>query len=235
MIFTVDKSPRSTYIKVNCSPLDLPLKRPQRGTFLRAMPAEPDTKRAVSFIDGQNLFRHAKEAFGYDYPNYDPVKLSNAVCAYKGWISHGVRFYTGIPSAKRDPRRHDYWQRRFLFMKRAGVVVTSRPLRYQGANLTPTEKGIDMRLGLDVMRMAYRGELDVAIIFSQDQDFAEVAKEIHDISRSAGRKPEIVSAFPSGPTATSHRGIDNTLWFPMDRAFYDACLDPRDYRPRRKP
>lgn len=36
------------------------------------------------------------------------------------------------------------------------------------------EKGIDLRLGLDVVRMARKGELDVAAIFSQNQDLAEV-------------------------------------------------------------
>ena len=31
------------------------------------MPAEPGIKRAVSFFDGQNLYRHAKNAFGYHH------------------------------------------------------------------------------------------------------------------------------------------------------------------------
>lgn len=44
---------------------------------------EPSTKRAVAFFDGQNLFNHAKAAFGYDYPNYDPTKLFNAICVDK--------------------------------------------------------------------------------------------------------------------------------------------------------
>ena len=98
---------------------------------------------------------------------------------------------------------------------------------------TPHEKGIDLRLGLDVVRMARSGQLDVAVIFSQDQDLAEVAEEVRDISRSANRWLKVVSAFPDSPTATAKRGIDKTDWFPMDQAFYDACLDPRDYRPRR--
>ena len=33
---------------------------------------EPAIKRAVSFFDGQNLFRRAKAAFGHYHPNYDP-------------------------------------------------------------------------------------------------------------------------------------------------------------------
>ena len=72
------------------------------------MPAEPEIKRAVSFIDGQNLYRHAKDAFGYHHPNYDPRKLSDAVCANRGWINCGVRFYTGVPSADGSPMWHGY-------------------------------------------------------------------------------------------------------------------------------
>ena len=126
-------------------------------------------------------------------------------------------------------------------MRRDGITVFSRPIRYRTEQVhlpdgaieeveTPQEKGIDLRLGLDVVGMAYRGELDVAVIFSQDQDFVEVAVEIRNIARTEGRWLKIASAFPSGPQATARRGIDKTDWFRMDRAFYDACLDPRDYR-----
>ena len=205
------------------------------------MPTEPDIKRAVSFIDGQNLFRHAMSAFGHYHPNYDPKKLSDAVCNAHGWINHGVRFYTGTPSAEHEPMWHEYWTRRLTEMKRSGIVVTARSLQYKIERIPledgslreiaiPREKGIDLRLGLDVVRMARRGDLDVALIFSQDQDLAEVAQEIRSIVYSEGRWLKIASAFPSGPNATVNRGINSTDWFRMDQQFYDACLDPRDYR-----
>ena len=95
---------------------------------------------------------------------------------------------------------------------------------------TEREKGIDLRIGLDAVRMAREGQLDVAVIFSQDQDLAEVASEIRGISRSQNRWLKVVSAFPVGPDASTRRGLDGTDWFKMDRAFYDSCLDPRDYR-----
>ena len=206
------------------------------------MPEEPEEKRAVSFFDGQNLFRHAKDAFGHHHPNYDPVKLAAAVCAAKGWTSVGVHFYTGVPEAERSPKWHGYWMRRLTEMSRAGVEVTSRRLRYRHERVrlpdgtdhyvpVQREKGIDLRLGLDVVRLARNGELDVAVVFSQDQDLAEVALEVRDIARAQGRWLKIVSAFPHGERATSARGINRTDWFRMDREFYDACLDPRDYRP----
>ena len=208
------------------------------------MPEEPTEKRAVSFFDGQNLFRHAKDAFGHHHPNYDPVKLAAAVCAARGWNSVAVHFYTGVPDAERSPMWHGYWTRRLTEMRRAGVDVTTRKLRYRTERVrlpggtehevpVQREKGIDLRLGLDVVRLARNGELDVAVVFSQDQDLAEVALEVRDIAQAQGRWLKIVSAFPHGEEATSMRGINSTDWFRMDREFYDACLDPRDYRPDR--
>jgi hypothetical protein len=64
------------------------------------MPAEPLVKRAVTFIDGQNLYHSVRESFGYTYPNYDVVALSQSICQTKGWDLAQVRFY-GIPGQKR--------------------------------------------------------------------------------------------------------------------------------------
>ena len=49
------------------------------------MAPEPAVKRAVAFVDGQNLFFAAKDAFGYTHPNYGFPALADAVCASKGW------------------------------------------------------------------------------------------------------------------------------------------------------
>lgn len=208
------------------------------------MAVEPATKRAVAFFDGQNLYRHAKDAFGHHHPNYDPISLFDAICLDKGWENRGVRFYTGTPDARRDPRWHGYWANRLFAMRRAGILVESRPIHYRKTEIpmpdgsvetgyVAQEKGIDLRLGLDVVRLARVDQLDVAVIFSQDQDLAEVAKEVREISRDADRWIRVVSAFPSGARATSARGVHGTEWYPMDQPFYDAHLDPRDYRPRR--
>lgn len=206
------------------------------------MPQELRTKHAVCFIDGQNLFRHAKAAFGHYHPNYDPIKLSEAVCERSGWLCTGTRFYTGVPIPEHDERWHGYWHRRLTAMRRGGVHVTSRKLRYTREEVThpdgsteeilvPREKGIDLRLGLDVVRMARGGQIDVAVIFSQDQDLAELAREIRDIARSTGRWLKIASAYPDSLSARPRKGIDSTDWLPIDQTLYDACLDPRDYRP----
>ena len=128
-------------------------------------------------------------------------------------------------------------------MGRGGVKVFSRPLRRRYARirlpdgsahtlLTREEKGIDVRIAIDVIRMAYEREYDVALLFSQDQDLSEVAREIRAIARKQGRWIKIASAYPRGAGSRKRPGIDFTDWIPIDRATYDACVDPRDYRPK---
>jgi hypothetical protein len=99
--------------------------------------------------------------------------------------------------------------------------------------LAGEEKGIDVRIAIDVIRMAHHKDYDAALIFSQDQDLSEVAEEIRAISREQDRWIKIASAYPASPTVPKARGINKTDWMPITRAVYDACLDPRDYRPKK--
>jgi len=50
------------------------------------VPPEPADKRAFVFIDGQNLFYAAKQAFGYNFPNYDPQRLAQWVATQKNGV-----------------------------------------------------------------------------------------------------------------------------------------------------
>jgi uncharacterized LabA/DUF88 family protein len=209
------------------------------------MPAEPATKRTVAFFDGQNLFHAAKTAFGYVYPNFDPLLLARAVCQAKGWQLVETRFYTGVPDARDDPFWHHFWTSKLAQMGRTGVTTYSRSLRYRnqvvsvpGGSTVPMlvgqEKGIDVRIALDVVRLAHRSAYDVGLIFSQDQDLTEAADEIRVIASEQQRWIKLASAYPVSPTTRNPRGINRTDWCPIDRATYEACIDPRDYRPKPK-
>jgi hypothetical protein len=92
------------------------------------------------------------------------------------------------------------------------------------------EKGVDVRLALDVVRLTRSGDLDVAVLLSQDQDLSEVADEVRAISVAQSRWIKTACAFPVSPTARNRRGINGTEWIRIDRALYDGCLDPTDYR-----
>lgn len=192
-------------------------------------PAEP---HAIAFIDGQNLYHCAKEAFGYEHPNYDVRKLAEAVCAARGWKLTQVRFYSGIPPRDRSPWWHEYWAKKKTRMVRSRVEVYTRPLRYTTELLedgntiyVPREKGIDVRIAIDVMTLAFGKHYDVALVFSQDQDLSEVAKEIREFARKQARWIKMASAYPVGSGTTNSRGINDTDWIQIDQTMYDTCLD----------
>jgi hypothetical protein len=124
-----------------------------------------------------------------------------------------------------------------------GIRIFSRTLRYRNHTVRPPdggvitilvgqEKGVDIRIALDVVRLARENSYDVALIFSQDQDLSEVADEVRAISIQQARWIKVACAFPISPTAENRRGINGTDWVKIDRATYDACLDPNDYRPK---
>ena len=207
--------------------------------------SEHRTSRVIAFIDGQNLFYAVRDAFGYTFPNYDPLKLAQEVCNWQQWRLDQVRFYTGVPAVEDSPRWHAFWRAKLAQMGRLGVWTYSRQLQYRKKYLlqngvkhtyrTGYEKGIDVRIAIDVISLAVAHRFDVALIFSQDQDLSEVADEVLKISKAENRQLKIASAFPA---SSNHRGINKTVWIKIDRATYDRCIDPRDYRlprPRRSP
>jgi uncharacterized LabA/DUF88 family protein len=155
------------------------------------------------------------------------------------------RFYTGVPEVTDDAFWHDFWMAKLAQMGRQGIHVYKRFLKYRVQTVLTTdgneqtirvgqEKGIDMRIGLDVVRLAYHNAYDVALLFSQDQDLSEVADEIRLIAREQRRFIKIASAFPASSAYPNTRGINKTDWVRIDQATYTACVDSRDYRPKRR-
>jgi uncharacterized LabA/DUF88 family protein len=208
-----------------------------------AAPVEPTAKRTVAFVDGQNLFYAAKQAFGYRYPNYDPLLLSRAVCAAQGWTLVGTHFYTGLPAIEDDPFWNHFSTAKLAVMGTRGVRTFARRLKYRRQStrlpdgrlaivLIGQEKGVDIRIALDVVRLGRDNRYDVALIFSQDQDLSEVADEVRAIAAEQNRWIKVACAFPVGCGYANARGINRTDWIRIERAAYDACVDPNDYRPK---
>jgi uncharacterized LabA/DUF88 family protein len=103
----------------------------------------------------------------------------------------------------------------------AGVVLEA---------VTFTEKGIDVRLAVDMIRFFREGQYDVALVFSRDKDLAEAVDEVKRLAAAAEATVTLASAFPSRDGTGS--GIPGTLHIPIPQAEYDSCRDPRNYFPR---
>ncbi len=192
--------------------------------------------RTLVLIDGQNLYHLAKNAWSsasdplYSWPSYDVEKLALALVAMNPErILTEIRFYTGVQKRDIGPFWHGFWSNKLRYLKSQGIQV------YRGRiNNAGKEKGVDVRLALDLIRATYQQQYDVAIVVSQDNDFAPAVELAKDIAKQQRRWITLESAFPVGSGSSSRAGIPGTTAIHIDKLTYDACHDPLDYRPRQR-
>lgn len=197
----------------------------------------PDPLRLALFIDGQNAYQRARGAF-FDLlePNVrgqtDPMKLASLIAGRGGpggepCVVERVRVYTGMPSSSRNPRGYSANRRQRSYWTSTGCEVVARPLLYPRDGGKPNEKGIDVSLAIDFVRLGFDGDYDLGVIMSTDTDlipaFEFVMERFPDL--------QVATAAWSSPSATKPvRLRDRQLWcYYLDQAAYTSVYDPTDY------
>lgn len=155
-------------------------------------------EKLIVFVDYQNAYRSAREAFFNDLADhhtvgqFNPLRLgellvkqNNATRADGGTSElYQVRMYCGLPDSEKDPKGNGARLRQIQIWGRIpGVQVVYRPLRYPAGSppVPAQEKGVDVHLAVDVMRMALQGEYQTGIIFSRDTDLRPVIESMLDL------------------------------------------------------
>lgn len=154
-----------------------------------------DTKpvRVAVFIDWQNTYKSAREAFGWkDYPNeygnYSPYRLACLLAEGNGRLKNTdlvcVNIHRGLPSPKHDLQGYAANRRQAAaWMKENPSVVFPRlrSLRYgDDPDEAPREKGVDVELALSAVERVLSAEdnkrCDVAVVFSHDTDLVPLVQ-----------------------------------------------------------
>ena len=189
--------------------------------------------KSIVFVDGQNLYHGAKNAWmagpgksAYSWPSYDVEKLAaTLVSQVTGNSLAQIRFYTGVPNPNQDAFWHGFWTNKLRYLMSKGVKV------YRGRiNDSGQEKGVDVSLAIDLIQLTHDQAYDRAIIVSQDWDFGPAVRLARHIATGQGRTVNFESAFCFEPGKTNQRGVPGTTWVHIDQKTYDSCNDPRDYR-----
>jgi len=199
--------------------------------------------RLVVFIDAQNMYQGAREAFfdtsaSHTLGQFDPLKLGQLICAKRPFGEEAgprdlkqVRIYMGRPESSKDPKTYGAHMRQCATWEKKGVVVRTRTLRYPYGwpNVKPEEKGIDVALAVDFVVMAVEGEYDVGVIASTDTDLRPALEYVLG-------KPSVTAE-----VAAWHDSIRKDLFVAgrrmwchrLTKADYDAVVDYTDYNIRR--
>lgn len=202
------------------------------------MPDKQPVKVAV-FIDWQNVYKTAREAFGMDempseQGNFSPFKLARLLALANGRRETGelvcVEVHRGLPSQKQDPtgyaanrRQAAAWQR-----ESALVVPKLRPLRYpfNFPAEQPIEKGVDVALAVSAIEATLRKRCQVAIIFSHDTDLLPVPETI---ARLAGAHRVETASWSSDWYRGRLRPKEPIFHHPITETVFELVEDPTNY------
>ena len=143
------------------------------------------------FIDYQNIATTALECFPRTaalrrFTHIDPICLAERIVDRRRFASElsGIRVYRGRPEPHRQPglaaasdAQAAAWQHD------PRVTVERRPLRYPSGFPVerPQEKGIDVALAVDFVRLAIDGAYDVGVIVSHDTDLMPAVETVIDL------------------------------------------------------
>lgn len=153
--------------------------------------------RVAVFIDWQNTWHAAREAFGWtafpnEYGNYSPLRLAGLLTEGNGRGAQGllvrVNIHRGLPSNKRDPQGYGAVRRQaqaWIAESPELVVPRLRPLKYYGQEAEPREKGVDVDLAIEALRFVLEERCDVAVLFSHDTDLIPAVEAIADLGGEA--------------------------------------------------
>src|SRR5437773_7607043 len=145
------------------------------------MSSGPGVKRRVAtFIDYQNCYRAAREAFFDDASDpawmgqFFPHMMANLL-ASKGAGPYSLSFIgvcAGIAANSKEPKTFSARRKQIALWQKTGCTVFARPLQYPRSwpKEKPHEKGVDVKLAIDLVMKAIAGEYDLAIVASCDTD-----------------------------------------------------------------
>jgi len=136
--------------------------------------------RVMIFLDGAYLLKGIEELMGQgwrlDYQGFVEYltkkhELGRELCR--------TYFYNAWLRQSDDAARYAQQQKFISYLRRLSYFEL-RDGRLAGAWPNVRQKGVDVRIALDMVRMAYEGNYDVAILVSGDSDLVEAVKAVKD-------------------------------------------------------
>lgn len=170
-------------------------------------------KRIMIFIDGSNMYKNLIRVFGKASLNYYKFSLK-----LTGVDRELIRtYYYNCPlNQKENPESYRLQQKFFnsLYNTRDLEVRLGRLQKKNDGRRI--EKGVDVKLAVDMLSKAIKDQYDVAILVSGDADFAEVVHEVKEL----GKHVEL-AAFPGQQCYHLKKCADRFIL--LDENFINDC------------
>ncbi|MER3554825.1 MAG: NYN domain-containing protein [Meiothermus sp.] len=163
--------------------------------------------RVAIFIDGSSLYKGLVSSLGIDY-RLDFVQFVGALAGGRSLLR---AYYYNAPLPNEDPAAKAH-QSFLNYLKRV-PYVTVRLGRLERRGEGFIEKGVDIQIAIDMLKLAYADAYDVAVLVSGDGDFAEVLKVVQDLGKHAENTTfQTLSSYRLAQQADRYFPLDELPW-----------------------
>jgi len=135
-------------------------------------------ERVAVFIDGSNLYRVLEG--NSKRHDLDFQKFSAKLVGNRGLLR--TYYYTAAVDQFKDPERYRN-QQRFFYNLHQTSYLELRLGRLVTHGQEEVEKGVDVRLAVDMLKLSWARAYDTAILVSHDGDFADAVLAVKEMGR----------------------------------------------------
>ncbi len=171
-------------------------------------------KRVAVFIDGSNFYNGLRDNVGR--MDVDFHKFGRKLAEMAGGELLRIYYYNAKVDPEFDPDNHEKQQRFITHLAHTPYLTLrlGKLVYYQvrgeeagGRKHYAVEKGLDVKLTIDLVRLAFNRACDAAVIVSGDKDLVEVVEYAKELGM------EVCSGF-------FPRGLSEALATRADQVFY---------------
>lgn len=143
--------------------------------------------RCLIFIDGNNFYSGAKKLINdnsISLLQFDYAKFGNFLCKDDNTCVE-IRYYIGAVSRCGDKKSEDMYanqQRLIALLQRYNIPVTLGTI-IRHPDKTFHEKGVDVRIAVEMIRLARIDKYDKAILISSDTDLVPAVEEVRSLGK----------------------------------------------------
>jgi len=146
-------------------------------------------KRAFVFIDGSNFYFKLKELTSKLNNKYSLLDFNFR--KFAKWLvkpnkSEEIHYYLGVISRRKDNNKSEklYANQQKLFRKlqKQNIIITLGQL-IKHPDKTYHEKGVNVRLAVEMIRFAREDKYDIAYLVSSDTDLVAAVEEVQSIGK----------------------------------------------------
>ena len=146
-------------------------------------------KRAFVFIDGNNFYFKLKELTSRLNDRFSLLDFDFRM--FSKWLVQPnqpieIRYYLGVVSRRKNDNKSEelYANQQRLFrklQKQNIIIVLGQLIRHP--DKTYHEKGVDVRLAVEMIRFARENKYDIAYLVSSDTDLVAAVEEVQAIGK----------------------------------------------------